>query len=68
MEDIKFYTEEEALDMTLGPKGTKIRDDYERQMQEVHSGKYYTMKPDETLDEFLDRMEAEGVISSEDSK
>jgi DNA-binding XRE family transcriptional regulator/phage-related protein len=33
METVKFYTEEEALEMTLGPKGTEARDDYERQMQ-----------------------------------
>ena len=26
---MKFYTEEEALDMTLGTKGSPVRDKYE---------------------------------------
>ena len=29
MEDLKFYTEEEALDLALGQKGTPERDQYE---------------------------------------
>jgi DNA-binding XRE family transcriptional regulator len=33
METMKFYNENEALDMVLGEKGSKARDDYEQQMQ-----------------------------------
>jgi DNA-binding XRE family transcriptional regulator len=33
METIKFYSEEEALDLVLGKKGSEARDDYEQQMQ-----------------------------------
>ncbi len=29
MDNIKFYTEEEALDRTLGKKGTQLRDKYD---------------------------------------
>lgn len=32
MEQKKFYTEEEALDMVLGKKGTPDRDQYEAEM------------------------------------
>lgn len=32
MEKMKFYTQEEALDMTLGAKGTPERDEYEQKM------------------------------------
>lgn len=32
MEDLKFYTEEEALDLALGQKGTPERDQYEENM------------------------------------
>lgn len=32
MEAMKFYTEEKALDMVLGEKGTQLRDEYEADM------------------------------------
>jgi len=32
MEKMKFYTQEEALNMTLGVKGTPERDEYEQKM------------------------------------
>ncbi len=32
MEEMKFYTEEEALDKVLGKKGTAIRDKYEEEI------------------------------------
>ena len=32
MEAMKFYTEEEALDMVLGKKGAQLRDEYEADM------------------------------------
>lgn len=31
---MKFYTEEEALDMVLGKKGTQLRDEYETELAE----------------------------------
>lgn len=35
---MKFYTEEEALDMTLGVKGTQLRDEYEKEFIESTKG------------------------------
>lgn len=32
MDKLKFYTQEEALDMTLGVKGTPARDEYEQKI------------------------------------
>lgn len=32
MKNMKFYTQEEALDMTLGTKGSPERDEYEQKM------------------------------------
>jgi DNA-binding XRE family transcriptional regulator len=33
MDTLKFYSEEETLDMVLGKVGTEARDSYEQQMQ-----------------------------------
>ncbi len=38
MAPMKFYTEEEALDMTLGTKGTPVRDKYEEEMDNFRIG------------------------------
>lgn len=35
---MKVYTQEEMLDMTLGPKGTTARDEYEAQVEDYLVG------------------------------
>jgi hypothetical protein len=56
-----FKLSKVTYDPTLIPKDEFI-DRINKSIEEVHSGKYYTMKPDESLDEFLDRMEREGNV------
>ena len=38
MEKMKVYTQEESLDLTLGKKGTPLRDQYEEEMQDYLIG------------------------------
>lgn len=49
--------EDDDLEMT-----PELRARIEEARKEYRAGKYYEMKPDENLDSFLDRLEAEGVV------